>query len=35
VDGEREFEMVVKEEMVMVAKGRLLTNRLPRKSARR
>jgi hypothetical protein len=28
-------EMVVKEEMVMVAKGKLLKSRLPRRSARR
>jgi hypothetical protein len=33
--GEGALEMVVKEEMVMVAKGKLLESRLPRRSARR
>jgi hypothetical protein len=30
-----EFEVVVKEEVVVVAKGKLLKSRLPRRSARR
>jgi hypothetical protein len=33
--GEGDLEMVVKEEMVVVAKGKLLKSRLPRRSARR
>jgi hypothetical protein len=33
--GEGDWEMVVKEEMVVVAKGKLLKSRLPRRSARR
>jgi hypothetical protein len=33
--GEGGLEMVVKEELVMVAKGMLLKSRLPRRSARR
>jgi hypothetical protein len=33
--GEGDLEMVVNEEMVVVAKGKLLKSRLPRRSARR
>jgi hypothetical protein len=33
--GEGDLEMVVKEERVVVAKGKLLKSRLPRRSARR
>jgi hypothetical protein len=34
-NGEGDLEMVVKEEMVVVAKGKLLKSTLPRTSARR
>jgi hypothetical protein len=35
IDPRQDLEMVVKEEMVVVAKGKLLKSRLPRRSARR
>jgi hypothetical protein len=34
-EGEGDLEMVVKEEMVVVAKGKLLKSRLPRRSEKR